>query len=1057
MEDAVFLLEATGADTGRILDANPAAEAMTGYSREELRHLNITDLDTPESRAKAPDRLERMRRGEWIREEVTHRRKDGGLNQVEVTAGLMPVGDRSYILAIDRDVTQRRREGEARRESEARLATIFRETPAIMAINTFRRGDFLDVNPAFQRALGHPREEVLGKSIFRLDFFVLRQDRIRFGRILREHGEVRGFETPLATRSGQVLQALISSVPVTMGGVRCVLSVISDITSLRRSEKALRESEARHRSVVETSPNMVFLLDRHLTILYANPAAVRDLGSEGSLVGTAILGHIPSGLRRRVEADLRSARNRPGELHRRDTEFLTARGQRLPVELKSVGQAEAGETALVVIASDRRADMQRQALLQRLDRQKAAVVALATLPEWQEGKVEAIAPRVAAIAAEAVGTDRVGVWLLDEAAGRYRCQALFSRDSGPLPLPDDLPVAGYVRYLATLAAERALGVADAATDPRLAELWEGYCRPLGIVSLLDAPIRVGGTMVGMVRHEQRGTARPWHEDEIGFAGQVADQVAQALVIAHRIRSEEELRHSEERYSFALEATNDGLFDWNNTTDEIYVNERYAAMLGYCSADLPRNFPQLRALIHPDDLPRVEEVVGDHLQGNTPSYEVEFRLRRKDASWLWILSRGKVVVRDGSGKPLRTVGVNVDISERRRLEEERQLREGLFQQSMKLQALGQLAGGIAHDFNNFLTPIFGQVDLLLMGQPEERVRRRLLEIRKAAERARDMTAQLLTFGRRRGTQRTPMKLCRMLHEFETLLRHTIRENIEIRISCDPAAGPIHGDAAQLEQVVMNLAINAQDAMPLGGVMLIEVSDIILDGTFTRRHGQVLVGPFVVLSVGDTGMGMDEETLDHIFEPFYTTKEPGKGTGLGLASVYGIVREHEGHIWAYSEPGKGTTFKIFFPRLEDRLPEAAMAAPAAPLPPVEGGHETILVVEDSHMVRTLACEILRENGYRVLEAPDPATALEMVHRGLEPMAEILLTDVIMPGMNGKELFERLQVLHPDLRVLFMSAYSSTMTELLEGLPPKGGYIQKPFAVATLLAKIREILAK
>jgi signal transduction histidine kinase len=391
----------------------------------------------------------------------------------------------------------------------------------------------------------------------------------------------------------------------------------------------------------------------------------------------------------------------------------------------------------------------------------------------------------------------------------------------------------------------------------------------------------------------------------------------------------------------------------------------------------------------------------------------------------------------------------------RSEEALRRSEEQLRQAQKMEAIGQLAGGVAHDFNNLLTIISGYSDLLLNGilRPQDATAREAVgEIRKAAERAAGLTRQLLAFSRRQVLAPQVLVLNSVVQDVDKMLRRLIGEDIQL--SCRLAAdlGTVKADPGQIEQVLLNLAVNARDAMPRGGRLTIETANIMLDENYARTHPEIQPGPFVMLAVTDTGCGMDAATLRRIFEPFFTTKGPGKGTGLGLATVYGIVKQSGGSIYVYSEVDRGTSFKVYLPRLE--------ADPIADLPPIAapvqqaGGQETLLIVEDDDAVRALTRTVLRDNSYNVIEAIDADTALNWVEEHNQPI-HLLVTDVVMPGMSGRELAERLKEQRPEMKVLFMSGYTDDAVVRHGLLDAEIAFLQKPFTPNALARKVREVL--
>jgi signal transduction histidine kinase/CheY-like chemotaxis protein len=431
-------------------------------------------------------------------------------------------------------------------------------------------------------------------------------------------------------------------------------------------------------------------------------------------------------------------------------------------------------------------------------------------------------------------------------------------------------------------------------------------------------------------------------------------------------------------------------------------------------------------------------------------KAEYRYRHKDGRWIDLEAVGCNLLHDPA---VNGIVLNIrDITERKRAEEEKAVLHAQLIQSQKMESVGRLAGGVAHDFNNVLTVILGfaefGIDDLREGDP---LRENLEEIRSASERAAAITRQLLAFSRKQVLQPIALDLNAVATGLEKMLRRLLGEDIELAQVLGPDLGIVTADRVQIEQVIVNLAINARDAMPQGGKLTIETANVELDEEYAVLHASVKPGPYVLLAVSDTGHGMDEATMTRIFEPFFTTKEVGKGTGLGLSTVYGIVKQSGGNIWVYSEPGKGTTFKIYLPC--DRSAVAAGSAPAARKIPIRGG-ETILIVEDEEALRGLAERSLKRAGFHVLTAADGEQALLLCEKHPKPI-HLLLTDVVMPRMSGRVLAERLTTVRPAMKVLFMSGYTDNAIVHHGILVPGTQFIAKPFGVVALAAKVREVL--
>ena len=509
--------------------------------------------------------------------------------------------------------------------------------------------------------------------------------------------------------------------------------------------------------------------------------------------------------------------------------------------------------------------------------------------------------------------------------------------------------------------------------------------------------------------------------------------------SERKRIEEALRRSEADFGDLVEHAPLGIYRATPQGRFVTVNPALIRMLGYGWAE-----EMLRLDIARDvyaDPARRARLLAEFVHDETGA---ETEWKRKDGSRVTVRLNVRAV-RGPGGQVEFHAGMVEDVTEQRSLEMQ-------FRQAQRLEAVGRLAGGVAHDFNNVLTAITGYSDLLLedLG-PDDPKRSDVGEIKAAAVRATALTRQLLAFSRKQVFQTRVLDLNEVVETLDKMLHRLIGEDVKLEYSLASALGAVRADPGQIEQVILNLAVNSRDAMPSGGRLTIETANVDLDEAYAREHAGALPGRYVMLAVSDTGMGMDAEVRSHIFEPFYTTKELGKGTGLGLATVYGIVKQSGGYVWVYSEPGQGTTFKIYLPQVDE--PPERLDVPV-PLQPVAGGRETVLLAEDDPSVRAVVSEVLSQKGYRVLRAPDGQAALEMA-RGQPGEIDLLVTDIVMPGMTGRELAEALTAERPGIRVLYMSGYTDDAVVrhgvLAEGMP----YLQKPFSPRALASKVREVL--
>ena len=517
--------------------------------------------------------------------------------------------------------------------------------------------------------------------------------------------------------------------------------------------------------------------------------------------------------------------------------------------------------------------------------------------------------------------------------------------------------------------------------------------------------------------------------------------ARASAEMERKQAEESLRQAEERYRSIVENAAYGILLSTPSGRFLAVNPAMVAMLGYESAEeLMKVNISTDIYVNPEDRTRlIERYVPE---GRIENVEVDWK--RKDGSLITVKLRGRLI-EDEEGKPESFEILVEDVTERRHLEA--QLR-----QSQRMESIGQLAGGVAHDFNNLLTAIIGYSEILLTNVSRDDPRRMSVEeISRAGKRAAELTRQLLAFSRKQILQPRIISLNSVISDLERMLSRLIGEDVEMITRLDSDLGLVKADPGQIEQVIMNLVVNARDAMPEGGVLMIETMNAELDESYARRHIGVEPGPYVLTAISDTGIGMGEETQSHIFEPFFTTKEQGKGTGLGLSTVYGIIKQSGGNIWVYSEADKGTTFKIYLPRVDEEETDEQAEAKQIETP---CGSETILIVEDEDLVRRLAVDVLEDIGYRVLEAKDGFEALEICEQRNEPI-HLMLTDVVMPQMSGRDLARRVACLRPEIKTLYMSGYTGTAIVSQNIIDAEKAFLQKPFTPKSLAQKVREAL--
>ncbi|HEY3815829.1 MAG TPA: response regulator [Polyangiaceae bacterium] len=519
---------------------------------------------------------------------------------------------------------------------------------------------------------------------------------------------------------------------------------------------------------------------------------------------------------------------------------------------------------------------------------------------------------------------------------------------------------------------------------------------------------------------------------------VERELAEAGARQARRAAEQALRVSETRFRRLAESGVIGIAVGEVSGRVVEANDAFLTMVGYTGEDVLAGGVDLDRMT-PPEWSHANANAAEQLRARGFSRPWEKEYVRKDGTRVPVL----VAVASLDGSECMTISLN--LSERKRLEDQ-------VRRAQKMEAVGTLAGGVAHDFNNLLSVVLTYTGLLLDGLTDgDPVKADLEEVKKAGERAADLTRQLLAFSRQQMLQPRVLDLNQVVTGMERMLRRLLGADIELSLLTAHTVGKVHADPGQIEQVILNLVVNARDAMPKGGQLTVETENVQLDSEYAAQHLDVAPGPYVLIAVTDTGIGMDAATLTHIFEPFFTTKEKGKGTGLGLSTVFGIVRQSGGHIWVYSEPGKGTSFKVYIPRTDLRADAPTTSSP----PPVTlRGPETVLIVEDEEQVRAIMRAVLRRYGYNVLEAQNGGEAF-LICEKYTARIHLLVTDVVMPRMSGRELAERLAPMRPEMKVLYVSGYTENSIVHHGVLDAGVSFLQKPITPDALARKVRELL--
>lgn len=902
---------------------------------------------------------------------------------------------------LQREITERRRAEKALRESEGKYRTLFEGSRDAIYI-TSREGEILDANHSMLDLFGYSREEMVGLNAGKT--YVHPEDRRKFQQQIEREGFVRNYEMKLGKKDGTEMDCLLTAAVrhADDGSILGYQGIIRDITAIKQTANELRTEKQRFQTLSENAPFGMVMINKDGTFRYMNPKFRELFGYD--------LNDVPDGrtwfrkaypdptYRHNVIStwvnDLESSN--PGEKRPRTFTVSCKDGTEKIINFIPV-QLETNENLMACEDITKRRQVEEA--LRKSEERFRELYDNAPVG-YHEYDGEGRITNVNLTDLEMLGYTReemVGepIWNFNVNEGTVRKQVM-AKLAGNLPPGKEL--------------ERIYRRKDGTTFPVLIE----------DRLILDENERIKGI---------RCTIQD---------------------ITERKRVEEALRKSEENFQKLFDEAPVGYMELDARGCLTQVNRTELDMLGYTVEEMLEK-PIWKFVVEEEEARQT--VMAKLSELMQPGRGLERNYKRKDGTTLPVSIEDKFIW-NAQGKVTGIHSVIQDITERKQMEQEKKNLEEQLRQSQKIEAIGRLAGGIAHDFNNLLTVIKGYTQLSLLELKEDHpLKGNLEEIQKSSERAADLTSQLLAFSRRQVLEFKVLDLNTVLSNLDKMLRRVLGEDVQLVTLLAEDLGRVKADPGQMEQVVMNLAVNARDAMPSGGRLTIETANVALDETYARAHISVPPGRYVRLSISDTGVGMTQEVREQVFEPFFTTKEKGKGTGLGLSTVYGIVKQSGGNIWVYSEPGKGTTFKIYLQSVDEPLEELREKMVGEELP---RGKETVLVVEDEEKVRTLIVEILGRQGYRVLEASHGDEAL-LIHETHDSHIDLILIDVVMPGMTGSELAKRITSLRPEIKTLYMSGYTDNAI-VHHGILARGvNYIQKPFTMEGLTRKVREVLDK
>ncbi len=1005
--DAILILDLSR----QILEANGEAMRLLGRRGEEIVGRYYDELLVEEEREDCRLRWTRLQTKATLGVENCHfLRSDGRRVPAEVSASLVRVGEESggpTVLAILRDTTKREQAEEALRTSEARMRSVVDSAlDAVVAMDA--QGRVVSWNPAAETMFGWAQHEALGRTVSELIIPTRYREAHASGLdrfLLTGTGPVIGRRIELSAlhRDGSEFPIELAVTSLNDGGSHLFTAFVEDITARKEAERALLESQERNRLVLDSAAEAIYGLDLAGNCTFANPACAKLLGFEtpdallGRNMHALVHHHRPDGRAYPTEECPIYRAFRTGALvHVTDEVLWRHDGSSLPVEYWSHPMLDDGEVVGAVVT------------FLDVTKRRAAEAALQEAQERLEHVVSS-SPAV-----------------------------LYSlRPEG------DLFVANWM----SRNVERLLGfTADEVLSP---EWWPSHLHPEDrerVIAELPALLTDGSVAQEYRFLDKRGRYL-WLRAELRMLRDAADTPVEVVGswadITGRKTAELKLQESEEQYRQLFDSNPQSTWVYDiETLGFLAVNDATVRHYGYSRHEfLSMTVLDIRA---PGHVRLFEEHLasGNGERPQKPRAAVQlWQHHRKDGSLIDVETADSPI--EFRGRPARLV-LATDVTDKKRLEAQ-------LLQSQKMESVGRLAGGVAHDFNNLLGVIMGYGELLGQSVPHDsRTQTYVEEIVKAAERAAGLTRQLLAFSRTQVLQPRIVDLNTIVGEMDKMLRRLIGEDIQLVTVIDEQLGPVMADPGQIEQVIMNLAVNARDALPRGGQLTIETANVELDAGYTLAHEDVSQGSYVMLAVSDTGHGMSAEVLPHIFEPFFTTKEAGKGTGLGLATVHGIVKQSGGHIFVYSEPEHGTAFKIYLPRTL----ETAAVADAATQSAVVPGSETILLVEDEASLRSFVRECLEASGYAVLEPLNAIEACDVADRHAGAI-HLLVTDVVMPGMSGRDVAERAATSRPEMKVLYMSGYTDDAI-LRHGILDDGAaFLQKPFTGRALGQKVREVL--
>ncbi|MCK4504952.1 MAG: PAS domain S-box protein [Candidatus Aegiribacteria sp.] len=991
---------------GVVKEANPAACEMHSYLYEEMIGLSGKDFVHPDYQYLFKQFVEEIPSGIPLADELVEIRKDGSTFNIEVRGNVFEYEDEPHILAIIRDITVRKWAEEALRENEKKFRLLAENSiDCIWMLDTRMRFTYL--SPSVETILGYRPEQLVGTKMSshfkKKEFFKVGALAAKAIKNYKTFTHTT-FETRMLNSKNKEVDLEITGKTLfnDQGKLIGLQGTTRDITERRKSEEVLRESEEQLQALINAMPGFICFKDGEGRWLKANDAAIRIFQLEGiDYRGKkdSELAELSSRLKGAFltckESDA-IAWNEGSPIH---VEEIISQPdgtvRAYDVSKVPVFHPDGGRKGVVVMGHDITERKKSEEEIRKLSRIVETTPEAIVVTDMQ-GKIEYVNQGLLTLGGFEDDSSLIGRYVFS-----------FSDEEGARQLLKE-------EIIPTIVSERK---------------WIGEIT----VKRRDGSMFPTEMVCSFIPDEE---------------GKPKYLLSQFLDITRRKNTEEKLRESEQKFRDMTNLLPQIVYEIDIDGNLTFVNEQAFDSFGYSQEEYEKGINVLHTLI-PSDRNTAKKNIQNVLYGRDVG-NPEYTALRKDGSTFPILIYSSAILKDN--KPAGLRGIIIDITERKQAEEEKARIEDQYRQAQKMESVGRLAGGVAHDFNNMLGVILGYTEMSLDKiNPAQPVYAALQEIRKAADRSADLTRQLLAFARRQTVSTRVLDLNETAEGMLKMLHRLIGEDIDLAWLPCADLWSVNVDPSQIDQILANLCVNSQDAIEGVGKMTIETGNVAFDNSYCREHPGSIPGEYVLLAVSDDGCGMDKETLDNLFEPFFTTKEVGQGTGLGLATVYGIVKQNNGFIYVYSEPGEGTTFRIYLPR---HAGKAAQIQKKDPAEPVRRGHETILLVEDEPAILKMATTMLERQGYTVLAATLPGEAIRLAGE-YEKGINLLMTDVVMPEMNGRDLAENILLFYPDIKRLFMSGYTANVIAHRRVLDEGVNFIQKPFSMQDLATKVREVL--